>query len=149
MNVVLMIGSNVQPEPNGMIAGLNAAQKKGAGRKTLLLTSGLMSHVPQHVQIQNPDARISLTTETESTLLAKYARSFQGIATADYARFGRCFWELPSIPREWEFQQSTVKRTVTHGGREHIFLWEGGDQALLPRIHKHVSKDWQHCTGKV
>ena len=130
VNVVLMIGSNVQPEPNGMIAGLNAAQKKGAGRKTLLLTSGLMSHVPQHVQIQNPDARISLTTETESTLLAKYARSFQGIATADYARFGRCFWEFPSIPREWEFQQSTVKRTVTHGGREHIFLWEGGSGSL-------------------
>ena len=33
VTVVLMIGSNVQPEPNGMIAGLNAAQKKGAAEK--------------------------------------------------------------------------------------------------------------------
>ena len=59
-------------------------------------------------------------------LLEIHGTAFQGIATGDYSRFGRCFWELPRRWEAWEFQQSTVEMTSHFGGREHIFLWENG-----------------------
>ena len=63
-------------------------------------------------------------------LLEKHGSAFQGIATADYSRFGRCFWELPCCSKDWNFQQSTVDESNFYSGREHIFLWENGKGSL-------------------
>ena len=126
VNVALIVVSNALPDQNQTIAGIDASTRKEPPEKAKLLKNSVIVSAEQRFQLRNPDSRISLSLEETSTLLARYAHSYQGIATADYARFGRCFWELGAISSEWEFQQSTVKTTVAHGGREHILLWERG-----------------------
>jgi hypothetical protein len=80
---------------------------------------------------KNPDARFALGAETNLNLLSEYADSYQGIATADYPRFGRYIWECPGGSWDrWSRQQSTVGETELFGGREHAILWENGAGAL-------------------
>ena len=109
---------------------LGASEARIVSEKERIIETSVFVSTSQQIQLGYPDARISLTEDRNTTLLAKYAHSFQGIATADYPRFGRCFWELSSVERRWVFQQSTVKTTVAHGGREHILLWEEGSGPL-------------------
>ena len=130
VNVALVVASHVIPDADSITAGINASQVEGIDRKALLLAGGQIDRVPQQSQLRNPDSRITLQIEDASTLLSVYAKSFQGIATADYPRYGRCFWELPSIAEDWVFQQGTVRRIVEYGGREHILLWERGSGSL-------------------
>ena len=52
--------------------------------------------------------------------------AFKGIATGDYPRFGRCFWERPMPALGWSLQQSTVDQLTEYGGREHMLWWEDG-----------------------
>ena len=126
VNVALIVVSNAPPDQNQTIAGIDASASKDPLKKAWLLKNSAMVSAEQRLQLRNPDLRISLVPQEITTLLAEYSHSYQGIATADYARFGRSFWELSDIPSEWDFQQSTVKTTVEHGGREHVFLWEKG-----------------------
>jgi len=88
--------------------------------------NGSITLVPQAEQLKNPDARISLVAAGASARLEVLARSFQGIATGDFSRFGRCFWEIAPVSGGWELEQSTVEVTQGFGGKEHILLWEGG-----------------------
>ena len=130
VNVALIVVSNAPPDQSQTISGIDASASKESLKKARLLKNSAMVSAEQRLQLRNPDLRISLVPQETTTLLAEYAHSYQGIATADYARFGRCFWELSDISSEWEFQQSTVKTTVSHGGREHVFLWEKGSGPL-------------------
>ena len=130
VNVALIIVSNDPPDQNQTIAGIDASESKEPSEKAELLKNSVMSSAKQLLQLRNPDSRLSMEQKETTTLLSKYASSYQGIATADYARFGRLLWELSDISSEWEFQQSTVKRTKDYGGREHVFLWEQGSGHL-------------------
>ena len=130
VNVALIVVSNAQPVQSHRIAGIDASARKEPPEKAKLLKNSVIVPVEQRLQLRNPDSRISLSSQETTTLLERYAHSYQGIATADYARFGRCFWELGTISSEWEFQQSTVKATISHGGREHVLLWERGSGLL-------------------
>ena len=130
VNVALIVVTNAPPDQGQAIAGIDASETREPPEKARLLKNSVIVSATQRVQLGNPDARISLTEDRNTALLAKYAHSFQGIATADYPRFGRCFWELPDVAGDWVFQQSTVKKTVEHGGRQHILLWENGSGSL-------------------
>ena len=85
--------------------------------------------VEQARQLENPDARLAME---ESGAIAHFwkhmASGVQGIATGDYACFGRKFWESISAIDEtlWVFQQSTVDENIHFGGQEHVLLWEDG-----------------------
>ena len=128
--VSLLIVRDLVPAGSHEIKGTDASEPRNVREKESHLRTATISSTGQMSQLGNPDARISLATDRNTALLEKHAHSYQGIATADYARFGRCFWELSNLPPEWEFQQSTVKTTVSHGGREHVFLWEKGSGLL-------------------
>ena len=128
--VSLLIVQDLVPARSHEIKGTDASEPRNVREKENHLRTATISSTGQKSQLGNPDARISLATDRNTALLEKHAHSYQGIATADYARFGRCFWELSNLPPEWEFQQSTVKTTVSHGGREHVFLWEKGSGLL-------------------
>ena len=125
-NTALTVITERMPPEDHTVSGVDASAKKGPNEKASVLKSSTVISNEQRLQLGNPDARISLTTDRSKTLLSNYAYSFQGIATADYPRFGRSFWELPTVSKDWVFQQSTVKTPVAHGGREHILLWENG-----------------------
>ena len=128
--VTLLILQDRLPVAGHEIKGWDASEARIVSEKERIIKTSVFVSTSQQIQLGYPDARISLTEDRNTTLLAKYAHSFQGIATADYPRFGRCFWELSSVERRWVFQQSTVKTSVAHGGREHILLWEEGSGPL-------------------
>ena len=129
-NTALTVITDKLPVGNQTFCGVDVSGRKGPVEKESLLKTSPLCSIEQRLQLCNPDARVSLAADRMTDLLGKYAHSFQGIATADYARFGRCFWEFSDLTREWEFQQSTVKKTTVYGGREQVFLWERGTGAL-------------------
>lgn len=126
----LTVIDNSAPNPDARVSGVavpaasEAERVSGLKRAAVLESdvSGLMN---------NPDARFAFGTVSGSHLLRDFADSYQGIATADYPRFGRLFWEPATISMDgWAPQQSTVGETEMFGGREHAILWEGGGGAL-------------------
>ena len=126
VNVALLLLTCAPPHEDQTIVGLDASDASTPTEKARLLQEGPLQFDLQAKQLQNPDARVALGYKAEGPLLENYATSLQGIATGDYARYGRFFWELPALMSGWEFQQSTVRATVSYGGREHIVLWEDG-----------------------
>ena len=77
-----------------------------------------------------PEMRFVPELASSGPLLGSVANAWQGIATSDFPRFGRRFWELPDISGGWHRQQSTVPATTPYGGREAIIFWEDGRGAI-------------------
>ena len=122
--------SRKAPDDNTRISGFDVSETRDPSEKGRLLLRSPSRVVSQLSQLNNPDARLLLSEMDNLPLLEIHGTAFQGIATADYSRFGRFFWELPRKDQAWQFQQSTVEATNYYGGREHIFLWEDGNGAL-------------------
>ncbi|WP_298862724.1 hypothetical protein [uncultured Microbacterium sp.] len=129
VKVTLTVMSRRVPEASHQISALLAHKERGVEAKAALLRSGPVSRVGQADQVRNPDSRITLTRVDAATLLEFRASGLNGTTTGDYARYGRCFWEVNDFTR-WEYQQSTVRSTRPFGGREHVILWCNGNGPL-------------------
>ena len=119
------------------MAGIDVSARRGETRIRAWEKAKLVQHdaVPvvlarQSDQLLNPGACVLLRPLKGVPLLRAVSYGHQGIATADYACFGRKFWEFPEKSASWEFQQSTVQKTADMGGREHVLHWEGGEGPL-------------------
>ena len=120
-------------EDGNLIRSVDVSEPRTAADKAAQLLKAEIKSVEQAKQLENPDARITIN-ETGGPLLELHASAFQGIATGDYACFGRKFWEFPQRADDWQFQQSTVLETIHYGGREHVLHWgEEGDIYLERR----------------
>jgi hypothetical protein len=116
---------------SGLISGVDASKTRKPAEKAAILRTAKIKQVLQAKQLENPDARVALEESENLELLQEYASGLQGIASGDYAHFGRQFWELPSNnEKRWIFQQSTVVETIEYGGRQHLLLWESGSGEL-------------------
>ncbi|MBK8767854.1 MAG: SAM-dependent methyltransferase [Burkholderiaceae bacterium] len=108
------------------MAAIDALRMPTIEAKVQELRRGEVQLLSQEGQFGNPDHRITMSLSGAGTLLQEHARAFQGIASADYAKFGRFFWEFAAKPAIWEFQQSTVASEIPFAGREHVLQWEDG-----------------------
>ncbi len=112
------------PSPRSEASSVKAEPSRAdSSRGTVVLSR-------QRDQRSNPNAVLLQVPLAGQTLLGRYAYGHQGIATADYACFGRKFWEMPDRGSDWEFQQSTIRRTRHMGGREHVLHWKEGEGPL-------------------
>ena len=119
------------PSSRATLHGIDVSDIRSASQKSEGLRDSDIRGVEQAAQLGNPDARVTLTDKGTPDLLGTLATGFQGIATGDYPRFGRLFWELSTIDgKDWVFQQSTVDGTAFFHGKEHILRWENGGGAL-------------------
>ena len=125
-NLGLFAIANATPLDSGVLCGVDAMPYRNPAAKGEALRALPVAIREQLAQLRNPDSRIVLSEAGEGVLLAKWADALQGISTTDYPRFGRCFWEMPSVPEEWAYEQSTVADSVEYGGREHVILWQQG-----------------------
>jgi len=130
VNVILLTQTCAKPAESFRVNGLNASAPRSAADKAELLSGGDLIEVEQRVQLFNPDARITLDDSEGLVLLQKYAAGLQGIASADFPRFGRGFWELSSLGANWSVLQSTVEQTTDFGGREFVLFWQQGNGEL-------------------
>lgn len=125
----LFIISQNTPLDESSILGMDVGQDKRQLIKAAMLrgeVDATLHVLPQAAQLLNPDARIVLQESQSVDLVEKYADSIQGLATADYPRFGRSFWEVPSLGQHWSFQQGSVSEIENFGGRQGIVRWENG-----------------------
>ncbi|HKM38660.1 MAG TPA: DNA methyltransferase, partial [bacterium] len=129
-NIALFIFANSAPDKESFFLATNIMEPPSPAEKAALLREAEGLLLEQKAQLNNPDSRIVLGIAGTRNLLSNLCDSYQGLITADYPRFGRCFWEMPYLSPGWEFQQSTVKSTVPYGGREHIVFWEKGEGIL-------------------
>ncbi|TOP14943.1 restriction endonuclease subunit M, partial [Vibrio parahaemolyticus] len=87
--------------------------------------------VSQAEQYENPDIRISLEARSDFGELSTIATGYQGLASADYPRFGKFIWEVKASDTGiWTYQQSTVKQIEHFGGKSNVLLWEKGNGSL-------------------
>lgn len=147
VNVALVVLSGEAPSADGVLAGMDVSAHRGerpirTREKARLLRApaddrsradsprGVVVPSQQRDQRSNPNSVVLLVPLAGQILLGRYTYGHQGIATADYACFGRKFWEMPNRGSDWEFQQSTVRQTSDMGGREHVLHWEEGEGPL-------------------
>ena len=140
VNVSLNIITSSYPDTHHRLAALDVSNVPSPAEKEKGIRENSPLFISQADQKKNPDARITLQPTSSSVLLKEYAECYQGICTGDYAQFGRCFWEIPTITGGWELQQSTVDITQPYGGREHILLWEDGKGALNAQLCKRLGE---------
>lgn len=129
VNAILLTLTHAKPADSHILSGLDASAPRTVEEKAALLREAEVVAVEQAGQLRNPDARVALDDVDTSILLEKYAEGLQGIASADYPRFGRCFWELLRN-EDWIFQQSTVEQTEEFGGRQAVLYWQKGKGEL-------------------
>jgi hypothetical protein len=94
-------------------------------------TEGLVRQASQCIPISGiraqKDLRITFQVRDGGPQIEQVARSWQGISTSDFARFGRGFWEVRNIDQGWVRFQSTVDHVMPYGGRSQILFWEDGN----------------------
>ena len=130
VNVALNIMSAGRTDRDWEMGGMEVSAPRGqrpikAADKGELLRGGVgvvMSR--QAEQVKNPDAAVLMRPIGDRALLGEVLHGHQGIATADYARYGSHFWALPGITGGWELHQSTVKNTTSFGGRQHVLRFD-------------------------
>lgn len=128
--IILLTQTNAKAAEGFQLRGVDASAPKGAQEKATLVRGGQLVMVSQKGQLGNPDARIALESIAQTDLLARFANGWQGIASSDFPRFGRVFWEVPWPSMGWTFHQSTVDETELFGGKQHILFWEDGFGAM-------------------
>ncbi len=114
------------------MCGIDVSACPSVEEKAIQLHKSAVAVIEQAHQLDNPDARVVWADASQTyPPLGDVTRGFQGIASADYARFGRKHWELPAIDGcAWVFQQSTVNNTTSFQGKEHVLCWEDGRGSL-------------------
>jgi hypothetical protein len=128
---VALVGLTQRPPARDhTFAGWDVGESARAQDKAADLAANFHLTNVQNSQLLNPDARVVIGATSNSILLNRYANSFLGLGTGDYARYGRVFWEFSQAPGGWVFQQGSVEKTTLWGGREHLLAWDDAQQRV-------------------
>lgn len=131
VNVCLHILSSSKPERSWRMAGIDVSATRDQQptlaieeKDRLLRKTAPAQLARQADHLRNPDAVILMRPIGGQTLLLTFAHGHMGLGTRDYACFGKKFWEIEgraARSRPWSFHQSTARKAIHYGGREHIF----------------------------
>jgi hypothetical protein len=123
----LLILTHTKSFVESTILGIDVTSDKQQDTKARMLCGEIpnqTSVVRQASQLKNPDARVTLTTPSETPLLQAVAKCLAGVLNGDSPKFQRLFWEFGSRQKEWVFQQSTVEATCYYGGRSLVIYFD-------------------------
>lgn len=119
------------PAPEGFaLHGVDASAPKSAPEKALLLREGAVVAVSQQGQMDNPDARVSLSNEITGVLLNSLSHSHHGLVCGDRPRMTVNFWEVLEKGRIWIDYCGTVVTPMYYGGKETYLRWCEGTGAI-------------------
>jgi len=128
---VLFVASNQSPVVSQEIVGLDVSHINNVAEKSQALQFAPLQFIEQSAQMLNPDMRISLDQSDKHKLLSDFAFSPRGIVNGDSDLWIRCFWELPTRTKSWQYLQSTVSTVQPFGGREHVIDWSTQGRGML------------------
>ena len=136
VSAALIVLEITPPTIETIFVGIDANAASDAQQKAKILIFGDTRLITQAGQKRNPDYRITMHEGGQKSLLAEYANGWQGIASSDFPRFGRKFWEVAQVTGGWTFQQTTVDEACEYGGRQHILYWEDGSGQMTEVCQK-------------
>jgi len=116
-----------------MDAAERAAKAANRGGRQPNDADGSTRLLPQADQLTNPDARITLATESAGDYLFLLADTYQGVKTGDNDRLRICHWELAKVREPWRLMQSSPSRPCDFDGCTDLLNWHG-DGALMARL---------------
>lgn len=128
VNVALNILTNIRPTLQHSLNAFDVSAMRKSSEKAIQLHTTAVISISQNIQLRNPEAMISIGSESGKELrrLGDIVFSAKGICTGDYPRFGRQFWEIATIEKGWQLQRTAVTKTQPYGGCENILFWEEG-----------------------
>lgn len=135
-NVVLLGLTNVSPPAAHQMATLDILDQRKPRDKNAALLSVPTIRLLQRRQLRNPDSRVTFEFPEVTSLLSEFASTGTGMQTFDSPRFQFQFWELAKLQDGWLPQQSTVRRSIPHGGRQMIVRWEDGRGQLFELVER-------------
>ncbi len=127
---ILLTLTRQKPSNDFLLRGIHASEPKNAREKVESILSENLIEIVQREQLNNPDLVVALANIRSKEMLSDYAIGLAGVLNGDTTRFEACFWEITQIGEIWEFEQSTVDKTLEYGGRHKVILWEGGNGKL-------------------
>jgi hypothetical protein len=133
VNVGLFVHTKTPPVPASTFSGLDASEVSTPDGKAQVLRYGVPVAVRQLAQLHNPDCKLMFEQSASTSLLSRFADSYQGIKTGDDERFRRFFWEFNRGEARWRFFQTTVDQTVYYGGMELLIDWTDEGDRLARR----------------
>ena len=122
VNVALLAITGQLPTVVDQLVGLDAAEEESPVGKGAALREKPLIIIPQHAQLENPDARILVGEGSSLPLLEKYSIALNGMHGGDAQRFRFFFWEVDDW-QMWTPFQGTCESTMPYSGREHVFFW--------------------------
>jgi hypothetical protein len=141
VNAALLVTTRKAVTRHDNIYALDVVQTQQPARKALALQDEALICLNQVSQQQNPDHKIITEKLVAAKPLSDYADVYEGLHTGDYPRFGRNFWELPTVSNGWEFQHASTDIEALYGGREHILFWEKGRGQLIAFIQERLDSE--------
>jgi hypothetical protein len=94
------------------------------------------------LQLDSPDARITLDNATTSVLLSEYANSYVGFQNGDTPRFIFEHWEVQSYKDVWVILQITTDVVAHFNGKRSILRWEKGEGGMLEYAYIKGTSAW-------
>jgi hypothetical protein len=139
---VALIGlTNQQALSGNRFLGIDVSEPREAFQKASGLRSEKALQPSQEAQKKNPDTKILITTAAAGRPLEFYATVAEGLHTGDYPQFGRQFWEVQTLGKDWALQQSTVDEPGSDSGCESILFWQGGNGRLIDQVRERLATD--------
>ena len=138
VNVALVVLSAGEAGPDWEMAGLDVSSPRGqrpirAAEKARLLEDGAeVVESVQADQLKNPDAVVLMRPVGDRTLLKQLAHGVHGFGSKDSPRFFRQLWEV-SLSSDWQFLQTTVRKTQQWSGCQQVVYWQNGQGILAER----------------
>jgi hypothetical protein len=133
VNVALVGLSQRKPSIGVTFAAVDVADERDPSSKGAGLLGQSILKATQADQLRNPDFRISFGLQSKTPRLSAAAISMRGIVSGDGDRWFRQFWELPRMSSSWKPLQTTVRKTLSFGGRDQVIDWSAtGDGMLRP-----------------
>ncbi|MDF5524064.1 N-6 DNA methylase [Vibrio parahaemolyticus] len=129
-NVQLITISNIAPCESNIFSGADVSGAMSASDKDMAIKDVFIEFVPQAVQLENPDFRVSFKKLSTDSLLGAYASSIEGLTTGDMPRFISQFWERTNFDGRWVPYIGSVTKESYFGGRDQSILWDSGKGEL-------------------
>ncbi len=133
----LFIATNIRPENDSSMCGIDALPEKTIAAKIQALISAMPNIIQQRAQYDSPDHRITIDEPVSGTLLSEHAESFQGVSPADAPKFGRFYWETQTSGA-WRWWQSAPNATKPFGGRSLVLWWSADLHSAFESGHAYL-----------
>jgi type I restriction-modification system DNA methylase subunit len=141
VNVILITITNQIPDINQVFFDIDVSTSRTPNYKREECKKISLVFDLQKDQVLNPNHIIISGKVTSYQKISDFATVHEGLHTGDYVRFGRKFWELPSVFGGWVFQQGSPTEVGGLTGREHILFWENGEGELIKYVKERLNSE--------